>query len=277
MSMTFPCFDVHVHLHPERLGAAIQRHFARDGWVATHSWAPDDVAGALRQHGVERFCFFSYAHKPGMARELNRWVAETAVRLPGAIPLGTLHADDPDVVAAAGEALDELGLAGFKFHHSVQRFHADDERLFPVYERAEAEGRVFVLHAGTLPYRDGFTGLAHFRRVIERFPRLRVCIAHMGCFEHAEFLALSADHEHLYLDTTMALAPIARRYVGGDPAAITNEQLLRHQDRILFGSDFPLIPYDYEEERRWAIDRELPEDVRRKIFYANALRFLGLG
>jgi hypothetical protein len=133
-----------------------------------------------------------------------------------------------------------------------------------------------MLHAGTLPYRDGFTGLAHFRRVIERFPRLRVCIAHMGCFEHAEFLALSAAYEHLYLDTTMALAPIARRYVGGDSADITDEQILRHQDRILFGSDFPLIPYDYDEERRWADDRGLPPEVCRKIFYSNALRFLGL-
>jgi predicted TIM-barrel fold metal-dependent hydrolase len=271
-----PCFDIHVHLHPERLGAAIQRHFARDGWVGPHSWAPDDVAAALRQRGVERFCFFSYAHKAGMARELNRWVAGTATRLPGAIALGTLHPDDADVVAVAHEALDDLGLAGFKFHHSVQHFHADDERLFPVYERAEAEGRVFMLHAGTLPYRDGFTGLAHFRRVIERFPRLRVCIAHMGCFEHAEFLALSAAYEHLYLDTTMALAPIARRYVGGDSADITDEQILRHQDRILFGSDFPLIPYDYDEERRWADDRGLPPEVCRKIFYSNALRFLGL-
>jgi predicted TIM-barrel fold metal-dependent hydrolase len=269
-------FDIHVHLHPEKLATAIQRHFARDGWAARHSWAPADVAEALAARGVDRFCFFSYAHKPAMARDLNRWVAETARHLPGAIALGTLHPDDADVVDVAGEALDGLGLAGFKFHHSVQRFPADDERLFPVYERAEAEGRVFVLHAGTLPYRDGFTGIAHFRRVMERFPRLRVCIAHMGCHEHEAFLALAEAYEHLYLDTTMALAPIAARYVGGDPAAITNEQIVRHQDRILFGSDYPLIPYDYEEERRWAVDRGLPEGVRAKIFQANALRFLGL-
>jgi len=268
--------DVHVHLHPERLAEAIQRHFARDGWVATHSWAPQAVTAALRERGVDRFCFFSYAHKPGMARDLNRWVAETAAGLPGAIPLGTLHAEDADLVKIADEALDDLQLAGFKFHCSVQRFRADDPRLFPVYERAEAEGRVFMLHTGSLPYRDAFTGFVHFRRVMERFPRLRVCIAHMGCFEHDAFLALSDAYEHLYLDTTMALAPIASRYVGGDPAVITNDQLVRHQDRILFGSDFPLIPYDYEEERRWAIDRRLPGAVRRKIFYANALRFLGL-
>ena len=97
----------------------------------------------------------------------------------------------------------------------------------------------------------------------------------MGCFEHEAFLDLSERYEHFYLDTTMALAPVAGRYVGGDPAEITNDQLVRHQDRILFGSDFPLIPYDYDEERRWAIDRGLPEAVRHKIFYANALRFLG--
>ena len=73
----------------------------------------------------------------------------------------------------------------------------------------------------------------------------------------------------------MALAPIAARYVGADPGAITNAQLLRHQDRILFGSDFPLVPYDYEEERRWAVDRGLGATVRRKIFHDNAVRFLG--
>lgn len=274
--MTPPCIDIHVHLHPERLAQAIQRHFARDGWVAAHSWAPDAVAATLRARGVDRFCFFSYAHKPGMARDLNRWVAETATRLPGAIPLGTLHPDDGDVVKIAHEALDDLRLAGFKFHLSVQRFRADDVRLYPIYERAEAEGRVLVVHAGTMPYRDAFTGLTHFRGVMERFPRLRVCVAHMGCFEHAAFLALLDAFEHLYVDTTMALAPAAAPYLGSDPAAITNDQLLRYQDRILFGSDFPLIPYEYDEERRWAGERGLPETVQRKIFYANAARFLGL-
>jgi hypothetical protein len=274
--MDHPCIDVHVHLHPERLAHAIQRHFAGDGWVKAHSWEPAAVAATLRAHGVERFCFFSYAHKPGMARDLNRWVAETATGLPGAIPLGTLHPDDADVVKSAHEALDDLRLAGFKFHCSVQRFQADDPRLFPVYERAEAEGHVFMLHAGTMPYRDAFTGLAHVRGVMERFPRLRVCVAHMGCFEPDAFLALTEEFEHLYVDTTMALAPSAAKYVGADPVAITNAQLLRHQDRILFGSDFPLIPYDYEEERRWALDRGLPAAVRRKIFHTNALRFLDL-
>ncbi len=270
--------DVHVHLHPERLARAIQRVFAEEyGWITAHSFEPDAVAETLRARGVERFCFFSYAHKPGMARSLNRWVAETAARFPQAIPLGTLHPEDADTVDAAVEAMDSLGLAGFKFHISVQRFYPDDPRLFPVYERAEAQGRIFVLHVGTAPYRDPFTGIARFRRVMERFPRLRVCVAHLGAFETDAFLALTEEFPYLYLDTSMAVTPLAQPYVGIDAESVTNAQLLQYQDRILFGSDFPLIPYDYEEERRWAWERGLPLEVQRKIFYDNALHFLGPG
>jgi predicted TIM-barrel fold metal-dependent hydrolase len=270
----FPCIDVHVHLHPPRLAAAIARHFAGEGWVAAHPFDPAKVAATLAERGVERFCFFSYAHKPGMARELNEWVAQTASTLPGSVGFGTLHPDDADVDAIAAEATGRLGLRGFKFHHSVQRFHVDDSRLFGVYARAEAAGHILVLHVGTMPYRDAFTGVERFHRVLGRFPRLTVVVAHMGAFESDAFLALLDAHPNLYVDTTMALAPAARRYVGADPAAITDDALIRYQDRILFGSDFPLIPYDYEEEQRWAWDRQLPEPVRRKIFHDNAAQLL---
>ncbi|NKB16145.1 MAG: hypothetical protein HC774_03395 [Sphingomonadales bacterium] len=47
---------------------------------------------------MERFVFFSYAHKPGLARELNAWLHETTRRLPAGLPLGTVHPGDPDVV-----------------------------------------------------------------------------------------------------------------------------------------------------------------------------------
>ena len=272
-----PSVDVHVHLHPDGLARAIERWFARNGWINAHPFDPDAVADSLRARGVARFCFFSYAHRPGMARDLNRWVAKTAARVPEAVGLATLHPDDPDLAAVAAEAPGDLGRRGFKFHHSVQRFHVDDPRLWPVYERAEAAGHLFVLHVGTMPYRDEFTGVDRFRGVMARFPRLRVCVAHMGAFQSAEFLALLDRHPHLYVDTTMAMSPRARPYVGADPQAIPDAAIVRHQDRILFGSDFPLIPYDYDEERRWAWERTLDESVRRKIFRDNGLRFLDGG
>jgi uncharacterized protein len=272
----FPCIDAHVHLHPPGLARAIERWFAGQGWVAGHSFDPVAIADTLRARGVERFCFFSYAHKPAMSRDLNRWLAEQARALPGTIALGTLHPDDADVEAVAREATDDLGLRGFKFHHSVQRFHVDDERLFPIYERAEAAGHLFVLHVGTMPYRDPFTGVERFARLMVRYPQLRVCVAHMGAFQSEAFLALLARYPHLYVDTTMAMSPLATPYTGAVPDAVSNAELVRYQDRVLFGSDFPLIPYDYDGERRWARERGLAAAVQRKIFHDNALRFFGL-
>jgi predicted TIM-barrel fold metal-dependent hydrolase len=271
----FPSIDAHVHLHPEPLARAIERWFVDHDWIAAHSFDPAAVADTLRARGVRRFCFFSYAHKPGMSRELNRWLSRQAVQWSDAIALGTLHPDDPDLDDIAREATGDLGLRGFKFHHSVQRFHVDDPRLFGVYERAEEAGHVFMLHVGTMPYRDPFTGIERFARLMARFPRLRVCVAHMGAFQSAECLALLPRYPHLYVDTTMTMSPHATPFTGADPDAVSNTDLLRHQDRVLFGSDFPLIPYDYDEERRWAWERGLDERVRRKIFHDNALAFFG--
>jgi uncharacterized protein len=268
--------DVHVHLHPPRIAQAIERYFVehQGGWVNAHPFDPDQVAATLAKAGVTRYCVFSYAHKPGIARSINAWLASTAAGLPGAIPLGTVHAGDPELEAVVDEAL-AAGHAGFKLHLSVQRFAADAPALDPFYARLEQEQRLLIVHAGTAPYRDRFTGVEGFTAVMRRFPRLRACVAHLGTFEHEAFLAMTEAFPHLYVDTAMALAPAAAPWIGGDGRAIPDALLLRHQDRILFGSDFPLIPYEYEEERRWADDRGLPEDVRRKIFHDNALRFLG--
>jgi predicted TIM-barrel fold metal-dependent hydrolase len=127
-----------------------------------------------------------------------------------------------------------------------------------------------------MPYRDEFTGLAHFQAVMERFPTLRVVVAHMGAFDTPGFLELTERFANLYVDTTMTLTPAATPYVGIDPRTISTELILKYQDRIMLGSDFPLIPYDYEEERRFVEDRALPEAAARKILHDNAARFLGL-
>jgi predicted TIM-barrel fold metal-dependent hydrolase len=51
---------------------------------------------------------------------------------------------------------------------------------------------------------------------------------------------------------------------------------VRHADRIVFGSDFPNLPYPYEEERRPLWARDLPLAVYEKIFRDNARRVFRL-
>jgi predicted TIM-barrel fold metal-dependent hydrolase len=271
----FRYVDVHTHLHPEWLARAIRRWFAeRSDWKLEQPTDPDLVAQYLRERDVERFVFFSYAHRAGLARELNAWLHAVAARLPAGLALGTVHPDDPDMLDLADQALDEYGFRGFKIHINVQRFHPDDPRMLPLYQRLVARKRLVLIHVGTAPWPNGFDGFPRFARVMERFPELTAIVAHMGLWESREFMDLLDRYPNLYLDTTMAFAPEGLRRVRD--VRIDSDDLVRWQDRILFGSDFPNLPYPYETERDALWERDLPMAAYQKIFRDNAVRVFGL-
>ena len=276
----FRYIDIHTHLHPAWLWAAIRRWFAgRPGWDFQYGTEPEEVARFLAEQDVERFVFFSYAHKAGLARELNAWLHETARRLPAGVPLGTIHPADPDVVDVAEEALDRYGFKGFKFHINVQRFHPDDPRILPVYERILARGAVLLIHVGSAPWPNEYDGFPRFERVMHMFPELKVIVAHMGQFETSRHLELMGRCPNMYLDTAAAMtaqSPLYRDRPDTGPADVTDGDLVRWQDRIVFGSDFPNTPHPYHDERGPIWERPLPETVHRKIFHDNAHRLLGL-
>jgi hypothetical protein len=266
----FRYFDAHTHLHPPRLFAAIRRWFdEHTDWNLHGPTEPAAVAAALRAAGVEGFVFFSYAHRAGMARELNRWLRDVAVTLPDGIPLGTVHAEDQDPAALVEEACGEFGFAGVKLHIQVQRFRPDDPRMLPVYARLADLDRVLVIHVGTGPHFNEFTGLARLACVLAEVPRLRAVVCHMGAFETREAFRLLDRFPRLHLDTTMALTPASRPYTGIDPGVVRDVDLVRYADRIVFGSDFPNLPYPYDEERSGLWARDLPLPVYRRIFYEN--------
>ena len=273
----FRYIDAHTHLHPPRLFAAIRRWFdEHTDWNLHGPTEPAAVAAALRAADVERFAFFSYAHRPGMARALNRWLRDAAAQLPDGIPLATVHAGDDDPGGIVDEACGDWGFAGLKLHIQVQRFYPDDPRMRDVYARLAAPDRALVIHVGTGPHTSEFTGLTRFARVLEEVPTLRAAICHMGAFETRAALRLLDRYPHLHLDTTMALTPASTPFTGIDPGVVPDADLIRYADRILFGSDFPNLPYPYEEERRGLWSRDLPLTVYERIFHDNARRFFRL-
>ncbi len=277
----FRYIDIHTHLHPDRLFRAIRRWFAEhSNWRFDSPTEPELVAAFLRDRGVERFVYFSYAHKAGIAREINAWLHGVRPRAPDGIPLGTIHPDDPDLMEAVDEALLGYGFHGFKFHINVQRFFPDDPRVLPVYQRLLDLNRLLLIHVGTAPWPNGFDGYPRFARVMDMFPNLKVVVAHMGSFETRRFFGLMERCPNLYLDTTMAFAPIHHEHRKIDTRlnriSVPNDDLLRWQDRIVFGSDFPNLPYPYEEERDALWLRDLPPAVYQKIFHDNAAALLGL-
>lgn len=266
--------DIHTHLHPPKLFAAIRRWFAeRSTWdLSAQPSEPAEVAAVMRGHGVERFAFCSYAHKPAMARELNAWLVQTSRDLDGyGLPLATVHLDDPEYVADIARALAD-GCIGMKLHEDVQRLAADDARFAPVYDAIAAAGGFLLVHAGPIPWRyDAGAGISRIARVLAKHPRLNVVVAHFGTPDTAGYFDLMAAHPRLHLDTTMIFAPDSPM---GENLELSKfrDAIEAHPDRLLYGTDFPNVPYDYASEARGIRALALSERTLDAVFAGNAAR-----
>lgn len=267
----YPVLDVHTHLMPERLFQAVRAYFRAHLWQPRYEAPTEQLVAELLAAGVDRFVCMPYAHRGGMAQSLNYWIANVqATFAPHALAFGTFHPDDGDALPAlAREAFEDLRLLGAKLHPQVGRFALDDPRLDPMYEAALAAGRVLLVHAGRKPEPSPFVGARAFRPLMRRFPDLKVIVAHMGGDEFDAFFDLCGEYEYLHLDTAM----VFHQYVGRPPSL---ERILEYQDRVLFASDFPNIPYRVETAISAIRQLGLGRSIEERIFCTNAARLLGL-
>jgi hypothetical protein len=85
-------FDVHVHFLPENIQAAVWRQFDQAGpkigrpWPIRYRGTEAERVAELGALGVRMFSALAYAHRPGMAADLNAWTLDFAARTPGCLP-----------------------------------------------------------------------------------------------------------------------------------------------------------------------------------------------
>jgi predicted TIM-barrel fold metal-dependent hydrolase len=271
-----PRFDTHIHLFPERLFEAIRSWFDRNAWPVSHRLSVGSILDTLRAHDVTRAVALCYAHRPGIAEGLNAYMAETAARHPMVVPFGTVFPGEPGAVDIVRRALGAQGLRGIKIHCHVQQIAPDDEALVPVCEAVRELDAVLLIHAGTAPalppMRErvaAITGAARTRRLLRRFPGMKVIVPHLGMDEYRAFRELLDEFPALYLDTTMAVGG----YFRGQPPV---EELEPIADRVLFGTDFPNLPYPYRRELDALCSSGLTATARERILWRNASGLFGL-
>ena len=71
------------------------------------------------------------------------------------------------------------------------------------------------------------------------------------------------EYDNLWLDTTMVLA----RYLPANPDPAT---WLDRPERILYGTDFPILPYAWDREVRQLLKHALTEEQRAAILGGTA-------
>jgi hypothetical protein len=270
--------DVHTHFMPRQVLDKVWAYFDSAGplvgrhWPVRYRHEEDERVARLRDFGVLAFTSMLYPHKPGMAAWLNSWASDFAARTPECLHTATFFPEEGagDYVAAALDG----GARVFKAHVQVGDYDPTDPLLDPVWGTLSDAGVPTVIHCGSGPAPGRYTGPEPIRQVLARHPRLPLIVAHMGMPEYADFLDLAAHHDHVHLDTTMSFTPFVEEMMPMSPEAVSRLPDLGH--RILFGSDFPNIPYAYLVAVQSVLDLGLGDDWNRAVLHDNAVRLFDL-
>jgi 2,3-dihydroxybenzoate decarboxylase len=218
-----------------------------------------------------------------------------------------------DAKAAAKElerGVTKLGLKGAIINSHTFGEYLDDEKFFPLLEAAEALDAPIYLHPQvpwktmSAPFLEvgldgaiyGFgveTGL-HLLRLIttgvfDRFPKLTVCVGHLG--EALPFWMYRLDYMH-------RAGVVSKRYARMQPLQLgkVSEYLRRNVyvttsgfawgpaiklcqdvlgvDRVLYAMDYP-YQHDLAEVAA-TDDLDVPDDVKKMLFQTNAERLFKL-
>lgn len=247
---------------------------------------PDEVARAaerwaheVARHGLARINFVTGGG--------NRQLAEIVARYPERFSGFAHHPLAPGAERLLKEAVDALGLKGYKLIAPLTDYPFEHPELRGVWEFCAERQLPVLIHFGWLGRGGGV--VAHPRlsplslfTVARDFPEIPFIIPHFGVNHWGEVLALAWSLPNIYVDTSGS-----NQWTRWMPYPLTLEDLFRKAyetlgpERILFGSDSSYFPRGFAERYLKAQLRICyalnfkPEDIRA-IFGGNAKRLLGL-
>jgi uncharacterized protein len=276
--------DVHVHTERSRAGhdplppelrSASMRYFKSDQALPT----VDEVAAYYRERNLAAVLFtVDWEARSGRPPIPNEEIADAAAANPDVlVPFASVDPGRPDAVERARRLIDEHGVKGFKFHPNLQEFFPNDYSAYPLYELVSAAGLPALFHSGHSGIGTGLPGGGGLRLkysnpmclddVAADFPDLQIVLAHPSFPWQDEAISICLHKANVWID----LSGWSPKYFPPQLVQYANTQL---RDRVLFGSDFPLITPE-----RWLADFEqapFKDEVRPLILKENAARLLGL-
>lgn len=250
--------DVHVHVktgdYVDQSPAAQQdavRAFKTSMW----DMSPDAIAEYYIERDIHA-CIFSVDKETSTGlKSSNDEVAALMVRYPDTFT-GIASVDPWKGQVAITEvirAVRDLGLRGVKFQPITQAFFPSDRRFYPLWDTISSLGVPAIFHTGTTGVGRGSPGgrglhLKYGRPVPDLddlaadFPGLQIVAAHPGWPWHEELLAVVQHKKNVFMD----LSGWGPKYL---PSITVKYAKSLISEKVLFGSDFPLLSPD-----RWLED-----------------------
>ncbi len=271
-----PVIDAHVHIFPRHIFSAIQKWFDKNAWCIRYRMTSSEVFEFLLSHGIKHIIALQYAHKPGIAGQLNKYMSEKCREYGHRVTgMATVFPGEENAETILQEAFDS-GLGGLKLHAHVQCFDMNGEHMNRLYECCRINRKPVVMHIGREPKSAAYNcdpyqlcSAEKLERVLKCFPGLKVCVPHFGFSETSAYRKLIEKYDNLWLDTTMVIT---------DYFPMEGKINLSHyrSDRIMYGSDFPNIPYAWDRELKELNSAGVSGASLEKICYKNAVDFFSL-
>ncbi len=277
--------DVHTHVFPQEIRTRREDYFAKEPAFKKLYQSPKsrligakDMLAAMDENQVEKSVIFGFPWKNGsLFKKHNDYISQMVNRYPDRfIGLGCF---DPFCKGAAAETqrcLEQGELSGIgelAFYQSGIDQSALD-RLQPVMAICKDLNLPVLIHTNepvghTYPGKTPNT-LAQIYHLLDTFAQNKIALAHWGgglFFYSLLKKEVKQRLKHVYFDT--AASPYLY-----DPKVYRLAIELIGVQKILFGSDYPLLPpARYVDEMKAA---GLSKDEMNKICYANAAKLFNL-
>jgi predicted TIM-barrel fold metal-dependent hydrolase len=278
--------DVHTHVHksvrddpPRDAGHADMGEYFGIGTMPKYSLP--ELAAYYRERKMAAVAFGvdSVSQTGEEPVPSNEEVAELAAEHADVIiPFASIDpARGAAGVRAARRLITDYRVRGFKFHPNVQAFFPNDRSAYPLYEVIAEHGLVALFHTGQTGVGAGtragggirlkYSNPLHVDDVAVDFPDMPIILAHPSFPWQDEALSVATHKPQVYID----LSGWSPKYFPPQLVQYANSLL---KDKVLFGSDFPVITPD-----RWMKDfagLPIKDDVRPKILKHNAANLFGL-
>lgn len=159
-------------------------------------------------------------------------------------------------------------------------WYPGEERVKAFWKEANDMDLAVVTHSGASwgPLQEERSRPIHMKPILDKYPDLRLVIAHLGGMYRKDTYEMAPDYPNLYSDCSAL-----QGWLPSEPGVVVDrlKEAINKigADRIMFGSDWPLFDLNYPYEQWCHFMKEQPycDDVtKEKVLGQNAKRIFRL-
>jgi predicted TIM-barrel fold metal-dependent hydrolase len=217
------------------------------------------------RYNVENMLLFSFDQN---IAETNAKVLELAKQQKGIYPLYWIQKNRiEEDYALLEKELKNNGYRGVKFHGVFEKRPVSDPAYAPILELLNNNESILLVHCGRFKegMRESNTSYYHALDAAQKYPKLKVILAHMGGADSTVIKRCLQDShaiQNIYYDTSGITTPLIL------------EHALRivDKEKILFGSDSPWCSF---RSRYYNIeDANISKETKQLILHDNFVNLM---